>query len=67
MRLYRTMVAVILVFCYLVCAPVCSCASNKPVMQLLVCVLRRVLMNVPGRGVISFKGTESVEKFKFTG
>ena len=43
-------------FFYLVCAPVSSRAPNKLVIQLLVCVLRRVLMNVPGCGVINLKG-----------
>lgn len=56
MQLYRTTVAVISMFYYLVCAPVCSCASNEPVIQLLVCVLRRVLMNVPVCGIINLKG-----------
>jgi hypothetical protein len=47
--------AVISVFHYLACAPVCSCASNKTVIELLVCVLRRVLMNVPGYGIVNLK------------
>ena len=55
MQLYPTIVAVISMFYYLVCAPVCSCAWNKPVIQLLVCVLRHVLMNVPGSGIINLK------------
>jgi hypothetical protein len=55
-QLYLTIAAVILMFCYLVCAPVCSCATNKPVIQQLVCAFRRVLMNVPGCGIINLKG-----------
>lgn len=39
-------------FCYLVCASVCSWAANKSVIQLAVCVLR-VLTNVPRCGIIN--------------